>query len=755
MFSGGSSLVSVLCLMVVMPLVRSSIDDGVALIAVKVALNVNAPSWNNGTDPCLSPEWEHVFCGGDFVTKLNLSGQGLTGSIPGQIGDLSQLRVLDLQDNNLNSIVPAAIAKLGQHLQYLYLTRNNLTGPFPDSILQLVNLLDLRIDENNFVGPLPDDIRNLTDLTILSLGGNQFTGPIPSRSLGSLKDLTALEIWGNPFNDVLPTELGLLPNLTKLVMHNNGLNGNLPSSWSSNKALETLEMQWNNIEGSVPDSWVALPTLGSLKLLRLDHNRLQGVFPLWTFKIKDSTDLSCNYFTGNVPAGYNLTSWTGNCFSDANSDDAHSNSTCVDGTNAESCFSSNAAKTSKRKSNAAVIAVVSAVVVVLIVVGLLCLWRFKVRRNQRQKPIDQDPYSLRQIDLVPLKDRLTDPRGLKRFTLKELLKATSSFSKENEIGEGGFGKVYYAKLRTGDEVAIKKATPENTQGVAEFQNEITLLSQVQHPNLLGIKGFCDDGGEQILVYEFMKNGNLHDCLSATLHGATLNWHKRLEIASQIASGLHYLHNESSPRIIHRDVKPSNILLDGNLVARLSDFGISKLSPESGTHVSTRPAGTVGYLDPDYYMRRQLTTASDVYSFGVVLLELVTGQKAVDKTRGSEEPNLAKWVHRRLKADGVQAVIDPLLKVRDYPEAAYEKLAWLALDCSAQERDSRPSITVVLRTLEEMMKNLTVPATEMSGLEPGRVFYAGNRSVVDSSTASTSTTSSVERAATRSMSIFPR
>lgn len=749
--------------LVVLPLVLASIDDGVALIAMKEALNLSAPSWTNGADPCQPPQWEYIYCISDQVTTLNLSGQGLRGSIPIQIGDLRELQALDLQDNNLNDRIPVTIANLRQSLLYLNLSRNNFAGPFPTPVLQLTKLVDLRISDNLFAGQVPADIRNLSGLTILLLGGNHFVGPIPSQSLSSLQHLTELETWGNPFNDPIPVELGLLPRITKLIMHNNGLSGQLPSVWSASSSLEVLEMQWNSLDGPVPESWMRLPSLGSLKQLRLDHNRLEGHFPLWTSSIRNFVDLSCNFFTGTSPVGYSPASFLGNCFDTASQ--FHSNEACADGTPSDSCRTfpaelppglphvpappSKANPDSSRSGPppAVVTGAAIAVAVATIGAGLVCLWLCKARRTQAQKMTGDDPYRLRESDLVPRKDYFAVKQNLRRFSIRELRTLTKGFSKEHEIGEGSFGKVYYAKLKTGEEVAIKKANPERVHGESEFQNEITLLSQVSHPYLVGIKGFCDERGEQILVYDFMKNGNLLDCLNAAHHGATLDWYRRLEIAVQVAGALQYLHHECQPRIIHRDIKPSNILLDHNMVAKLSDFGISKTSSQFRTHVSTRPAGTNGYLDPDYFLRSQLTTASDVYSFGVVLLELITGQKAIDKRRGSEDPNLATWVYNRLSVGGINAVIDPLLKVQDYPESAYKRLAWLALDCSAPEKDNRCSITVVWRELKEIMETVRKPAFGVNtGSETSRAFHgAAKEDYSDSSnTVTTSTFASTER-----------
>ncbi|KAE8664471.1 Serine/threonine-protein kinase PBS1 [Hibiscus syriacus] len=292
------------------------------------------------------------------------------------------------------------------------------------------------------------------------------------------------------------------------------------------------------------------------------------------------------------------------------------------------------------------------------------------------------------------------------FTFRELAVATDNFNPDCLIGEGGFGRVYKGYIENIDRiVAVKQLDKNGKQGSREFLSEVLMLSLVNHPNLVNLIGYCADGDQRILVYEYMANGSLeYHLLDLPPGKEPLDWNTRMKVAEEAAKGLEYLHDFADPPIIYRDFKASNILLDENFKPKLSDFGLAKLGPTGGKdHVSTRVMGTYGYCAPEYAMTGKLTTKSDVYSFGVVFMELISGRRAIDIERPEEEQNLVAWVEPLLKdRQKFKMIADPLLQ-ENYPvKALYQALAVAAM-CLQEDADSRPLIGDVVTAVEFLAK----------------------------------------------------
>ncbi|KAH7278162.1 hypothetical protein KP509_38G027600 [Ceratopteris richardii] len=669
-------------------------DQAIALLGIKAAVGTISPklaSWDlsNG-GPC-AVNWAGVTCdSAGQVIKLNMSGFGLVGSLPNDaFATLTSLKSIDFYWNLLQNPFPSL--DMLKDLHDLNFSENHFQGSFPETVFNLPNLVELRLDQNNLTGKIPEGISNLRLLKQIWLGGsNRFTSPLP-KGLSLLTNLEILTIWGSAFEENLPPEWAVWVNLTYLNLHGTKLIGNLPSEWGpSFTKLQRLHLYSNYLTGQIPDSWKGMT---SLREFRLRDNRLSGPIPSWFSELAKSepwVDFSCNYLTGPRPQVFNDSTWKGNCF---DSNTRGHDEDCNDG---HTCAAGPPKLNDKSKSlSAAKIAgiVVAVAVVCIIVVGFFVFWsrrhNLEGRRRRRGKGAE---------DWVV-------PQGVKRFTYRDLVKATKSFDKSCEIGEGGFGKVYVGNLEDGKRVAIKRAGELSHQGTKEFHNEITVLSRLRHRYLVRLEGFCDDKDEQILIYEYMMNGNLHTQLFEK-KAVFLNWYRRLEIALAVAQGLDYLHSFADPPVIHRDVKPSNILLDENMTAKVADFGISKVNPDMDTHISTRPAGTAGYLDPEYFLRRQLTTASDVYGYGVVLLELITGQLSIDHKR-LEEYNLVGWVKPRIVRKGIHAIIDPRMGT-NYPAEVYAEVTEIAMDCTAFERGDRPTMQAVASKLEQLLSGLIPP-----------------------------------------------
>ncbi|KAG6778399.1 hypothetical protein POTOM_018261 [Populus tomentosa] len=301
-------------------------------------------------------------------------------------------------------------------------------------------------------------------------------------------------------------------------------------------------------------------------------------------------------------------------------------------------------------------------------------------------------------------------KGARNFSFEELRKYSNNFSETNDIGSGGYGNVYRGVLPTGELIAIKRAQQGSMQGGLEFKTEIELLSRVHHKNVVSLIGFCFDRGEQMLVYEFVPNGSLMESLSGKT-GIRLDWVRRLKVALGAARGLAYLHELANPPIIHRDIKSSNILLDERLNAKVADFGLSKPMGDSETghltHVTTQVKGTMGYMDPEYYMTQQLTEKSDVYSFGVVMLELLTGRRPIEKGKYVVREvrtalDRAKYLYNLGELLDSSIGLDTTLKGLD-------RFVDVALKCVEENGSDRPTMGEVVKEIENIL--------QLAGLNP--------------------------------------
>ncbi|KAK2437870.1 LEAF RUST 10 DISEASE-RESISTANCE LOCUS RECEPTOR-LIKE PROTEIN KINASE 1.2 [Trifolium repens] len=295
--------------------------------------------------------------------------------------------------------------------------------------------------------------------------------------------------------------------------------------------------------------------------------------------------------------------------------------------------------------------------------------------------------------------------GVHFFTYSELEKATNYFDSTTALGDGGFGTVYFGKLRDGRLVAVKRMNENNYRRVEQFVNEVEILTGLHHQNLVSLYGCTSrHSRELLLVYEYVPNGTVAD----HLHGkkakpGMLPWHIRMNIAIETASALVYLH---ATDIIHRDVKTTNILLDSHFSVKVGDFGLSRLFPIHVTHISTAPQGTPGYVDPEYHLYYQLTDKSDVFSFGVVLIELISSMPAVDILRNKQEINLSNMAIKKIQNGTLHELVDPTLgfesnfKVRKMINAVAE----LAFQCLQSSKDVRPSMVEVLERLKDIQSD---------------------------------------------------
>ncbi|KAH0638313.1 hypothetical protein KY290_035605 [Solanum tuberosum] len=302
--------------------------------------------------------------------------------------------------------------------------------------------------------------------------------------------------------------------------------------------------------------------------------------------------------------------------------------------------------------------------------------------------------------------------NVRLFTYNSLRSATGHFHPSNKIGGGGFGVVYKGVLRDGTCVAIKCLSAESKQGTKEFLTEINMISNTQHPNLVQLIGCCVESGNRMLIYEYLKNNSLASALlGSNGKRVALNWPQRVAICLGTASGLAFLHEEASPPIVHRDIKASNILIDENLHPKIGDFGLAKLFPENVTHLSTRVAGTIGYLAPEYALFGQLTKKADVYSFGVLVLEIISGRSSSKSAFGVDLLVLVEWVWKLREEGQLLEIIDPDLT--EYPETELLRFIKVALFCTQAAPTQRPNMKQVIEMLSK-----EVNLNEKSLTEPG-------------------------------------
>ncbi|XWS66941.1 hypothetical protein CRYUN_Cryun05aG0243500 [Craigia yunnanensis] len=464
------------------------------------------------------------------------------------------------------------------------------------------------------------------------------------------------------------------PKIVLILLSSKNLTGNIPSDLTKLSGLVELWLDGNSLTGPIPDFTGCV----DLKIIHLENNHLTGELPSSLMNLPNLRELYVqnNMLSGRVPSGLLSKDLALNYAGNIN---LHEGGGGV------------------RNRSIVIVGTSVGAAVLLIATIFSCLILRKGRKKHEQ---EQFHHSL-PIQSQRIASSLSNApaEAANCFTLAEIEDATKNF--EKNIGSGGFGVVYYGKMKDGKEIAVKVLTSNSFQGKREFTNEVSLLSRIHHRNLVQFLGYCQEDGRSMLVYEFMRNGTLKEHLYGPLtRKCGINWIKRLEIAEDAAKGIEYLHTGCVPAVIHRDLKTSNILLDKHMMAKVSDFGLSKLAVDGASHVSSIVRGTVGYLDPEYYISQQLTDKSDVYSFGVILLELMSGQEAISNENfGVNCRNIVQWAKLHIESGDIQGIIDPSLS-NDYDIQSMWKIAEKALNCVQPHGHMRPSISEVLKEIQD-------------------------------------------------------
>ncbi|KAK9748593.1 hypothetical protein RND81_02G069000 [Saponaria officinalis] len=495
-------------------------------------------------------------------------------------------------------------------------------------------------------------------VTRVDLGNANLTGELVP-NLGQLPSLQYLELYSNHISGIIPYELGNLTNLVSLDLYLNNLTGPIPDTLGKLQKLRFLRLNNNTLSGEIP---VSLTGINTLQVLDLSYNSLSGTVPV---------NGSFSLFT---PISYN-----GNP------------KLKMPPTPPPPPIQKQSGSSSGNSATGAIAGGVAAGAALLFAAPAISLawWR-------RRKP--QDHF----FDVPAEEDPEVHLGQLKRFSLRELQVASDNFSHKNILGRGGFGKVYKGRLADGSLVAVKRLKEERTQGgELQFQTEVEMISMAVHRNLLRLRGFCMTPTERLLVYPYMANGSVASCLRERPESQPpLNWEIRQRIALGAARGLAYLHDHCDPKIIHRDVKAANILLDEEFEAVVGDFGLAKLMDYKDTHVTTAVRGTIGHIAPEYLSTGKSSEKTDVFGYGVMLLELITGQRAFDLARlaNDDDVMLLDWVKGLLKEKKLETLVDADLQ-GNYVEPEVEQLIQVALLCTQSSPTERPKMSEVVRMLE--------------------------------------------------------
>ncbi|KAA3457943.1 LRR receptor-like serine/threonine-protein kinase ERECTA [Gossypium australe] len=650
-----------------------------------------------------------------YTEKLYLHGNHLTGSIPPELGNMTKLHYLELNDNHLTGLIPPELGKLTE-LFDLNVANNHLEGPIPENLSSCTNLNSLNLSSNDIKGFIAIELSRIGNLDTLDISNNKISGSIPS-SLGDLEHLLKLNLSRNNLTGVIPAEFGNLRSVLEIDLSNNHLSGIIPRELAQLQDLYSLRIENNNLSGDL----MSLVNCISLTNLNVSHNNLAGDIPT----SNNFSRFSPESFIGNPGlCGYWLSS---TCHR------SHPTERDVEVRTEKALGLENGYQNDELPphslfwhlhmeflattipyfsiSKAAILGIaLGALVILLMILIAAC------------RPHNPTPFPDGSLDKPgalpsPFMFSYSRPKlvilhmNMALHVYEDIMRVTENLSEKYIIGSGASSTVYKCVLKNCRPVAIKRLYSHYPQCLKEFETELETIGSIKHRNLVSLQGYSLSPSRNLLFYDYMENGSLWDLLHVSTKKKVLSWDIRLKIALGAAQGLAYLHHDCSPRIIHRDVKSSNILLDKDLEAHLTDFGIAKSLCISKSHTSTYVMGTIGYIDPEYARTSRLTEKSDVYSYGIVLLELLTGRKPVDN-----ESSLHHLILSKAANDAVMETIDPEITATCKDRGAVKKVFQLALLCTKRHPSDRPTMHEVTRVLGSLMP-LELPAKQPTTIPP--------------------------------------
>ncbi|KAH9544875.1 hypothetical protein CY35_12G018700 [Sphagnum magellanicum] len=660
-------------------------------------MSTNLAGWNSSQPlPCFQPtgNWKGVLCftvqdrsDGNcsaHISGLSLTDASIVGTLPEQIGNLSYLFDLTLANNpGLSGPLPSWLLELG-NLVILDLHNCSFNGSIADELFDVPYLLEVDLSANQFTGHLPN-YGGADHLLTLNISHNKLSWPSPSNynsstgyGLLNATSLTVLDLSNNNFIGSLP-DLNLFPvNLQELNLDNNQFNGTLNIDEITN-----LERKLNH---------TSVIYTGHLQTLSIRSNNISGV----NFSIFDIENVASIIKLQNNPyCSHQQSSVIGrNCYCNQN---------CV--------IPNNDVQQNVRRAIIIATTISGTILVLVIAISSWLLWRNK--QNHRVL-LHQAQEKFAEFDVQPT-----------IFSYSKLRAATKDFHPDMKLGQGSYGVVYKGIFPNKNEVVVKQLFNESQQSIDEFLNEIVLITRVKHRNLVKLKGCCiTTSKKRLLVYEYVENNDLEQALFGK-GKHMLNWPVRFNICLRVARGLFYLHEIAQPRIIHRDIKASNILLDKDLQARIADFGLALLFPEDQTHITTMHiASTKGYLTPEYATRGQLTEKVDVYSFGVLVLEIMSGRKNIDPNLPPQNIYLLDiaWRLARKTKNSIMNLVDCTLELHNDEMKEALQVVKIALLCLQQNPDNRPTMARVVAMLQGEAEIMEIILDDNSKIESMNKVY---------------------------------
>ncbi|KAJ7944829.1 Leucine-rich receptor-like protein kinase family protein [Quillaja saponaria] len=641
------------------------------------------------------------------LKHLDLSSNLFSGSAPFDIVSFQNLTYFNLSHNGFGGEIPE-ISTCSERLEFFDASGNDLDGEIPSSIIRCRNLKVLNLELNSLNGSIPVGFRDLESLLALKLGNNSISGTIPEE-LGNIEPLQVLNLRNLNLAGEIPNDLSNCRFLLELDVSGNALEGVIPRNLYNMTYLEFLDLHQNHLNGSIPPR---LGNLSKIQYLDLSHNSLSGSIPfsLGNLKMLTHFNISFNNLSGTIPSTANIQVFGSSAFiNNSFLCGAPLDTPCLANGNRPTSTS----RKTKRLSVSAIVAIVAAAVI-LTGVCLVSVMNIRARRRKKEEEtlvVESTPLGSTDSNVIIGKLVLFSKSLPSKYEDWEA-GTKALLDKECLIGGGSIGTVYRANFEGGVSIAVKKLeTLGRIRNQDEFEHEIGRMGNLPHPNLVALQGYYWSSTMQLILSEFVPNGNLYDNLHGLSYPGTstsggnseLYWSRRFQIALGTARALAYLHHDCRPPILHLNIKSTNILLDGKYEAKLSDYGLMKLLPILDNYGLTKFHNAVGYVAPELAQSLRLSEKCDVYSFGVILLELVTGRKPVESPTANEVVVLCEYVRRLLERGSASACFDRSL--RGFAENELIQVMRLGLICTSEDASRRPSMAEVVQVLESIRNGL--------------------------------------------------